>query len=164
MKTNQNILSNNNKKNLPSDENYQNFNDFIFSNDIKIMGKLLHRFQHFLNVKDLPGDIVEVGVFKGSGVSSFLKFNEIFCPNSNKKVVGFDIFDVIESKTILKNDKNIDRDSMNVIYNRVDHEDLTLESVTNNLFGDSDDGVSAKSPAKVRFPELPIALNRLEKF
>jgi len=133
MKKNQNILSNGNEKNLPSNDNYQNFNNFIFSDDIKIMGKLLHRFQHFQNVKDLPGDIVEVGVFKGSGVSSFMKFIEIFCPNSNKKVIGFDIFDVTESEKILKSDKDIDRESMNVIYDRVNHVDLTLESVTNNL-------------------------------
>ena len=133
MKKNQSILSNGNEKNLPSNDNYQNFNNFIFSDDIKIMGKLLHRFQHFLNVKDIPGDIVEVGVFKGSGMSSFMKFIEIFCPNSNKKVIGFDIFDVVESENILKSDKDIDRESMNVIYDRVDHNDLTLETVTNNL-------------------------------
>ena len=133
MKKNQSILSNGNEKNLPSNDNYQNFNNFIFSNDIKIMGKLLHRFQHFLNVKELPGDIVEVGVFKGSGMSSFMKFIEIFCPNSNKKVIGFDIFDVVESENVLKSDKDIDRESMNIIYDRVNHNDLTLESVTNNL-------------------------------
>ena len=133
MKKNQSILSNGNEKNLPSNDNYQNFNNFIFSNDIKIMGKLLHRFQHFLNVKELPGDIVEVGVFKGSGISSFMKFIEIFCPNSNKKVIGFDIFDVVESENVLKSDKDIDRESMNIIYDRVNHNDLTLDSVTNNL-------------------------------
>lgn len=133
MKKNQSILSNGNEKNLPSNDNYQNFNNFIFSNDIKIMGKLLHRFQHFLNVKELPGDIVEVGVFKGSGMSSFIKFIEIFCPNSNKKVIGFDIFDVVESENVLKSDKDIDRESMNVIYDRVNHNELTLESVTKNL-------------------------------
>ena len=133
MKKNQSILSNGNEKNLPSNDNYQNFNNFIFSNDIKIMGKLLHRFRHFLNVKELPGDIVEVGVFKGSGISSFMKFIEIFCPNSNKKVIGFDIFDVVESENVLKSDKDIDRESMNIIYDRVNHNDLTLDSVTNNL-------------------------------
>jgi hypothetical protein len=127
------IVSNGNEKNLPSETNYSKFNEFIFSDDIKIMGKMLHRFQHFLNVKDLPGDVVEIGVFKGSGVSSFLKFIEIYCPNSNKKVVGFDIFDVSESKEILKNDKDIDRESMDAVYNRVNPDDLSYKSVKNNL-------------------------------
>lgn len=127
------ILSNNNQKNIPSDTNYKVFNDFVFSNDIKIMGKLLHRFQHFLNIKDLPGDIVEIGVFKGSGVSSFLKFIEIYCPNSNKKVIGFDIFGVDKSTKVLSSDTELDNISMNAIYNRVHHGDLSLESVTENL-------------------------------
>ena len=123
------VLSNGNQKNLPEDSIYNTFNEFIFSTDVKILGKLLHRFQHFLNVKDLPGDIVEIGVFKGSGISSFLKFIDIFCNTSNKKVIGFDIFNVKKSKEILDNDKEIDRDSMNFIYDRVDHNDLSLKSV-----------------------------------
>lgn len=41
-------ICNNNPKNMPSQELYDNFNNFIFSTDIKVMGKLLHRFR-FLN-------------------------------------------------------------------------------------------------------------------
>jgi hypothetical protein len=43
-------------------------------------------------VKDIPGDIVECGVYKGSGLYSFLKLKNIFNPNSSKKVIGFDFF------------------------------------------------------------------------
>ena len=79
-----NTIYNHNLKNVSSDSNYKSFNDFIFSNDIKIIGKLLHRYDFFNKVKDLPGDIVEVGVFKGSGIATFSKFIEIYCPNSKK--------------------------------------------------------------------------------
>lgn len=54
-------VSNSSMKNMPSEEVYKSFNDFIFSNDIKVLGKLLHRFEFFNKVKHLPGDIVEVG-------------------------------------------------------------------------------------------------------
>ena len=126
-------ISNENKLNIIEQNTYEKFNDFIFSDDLKLTGKLLHRFEHFLKVKDLPGDIVEVGVFKGSGISSFMKFIEIYCPNSNKKVVGFDIFDTVEAKEILEKDSEIDKDNMIVVYDRVSSNDLTLESVTNRL-------------------------------
>lgn len=126
-------ITNNNVKNLPSGDNYKNFNNFIFSDDTKLIGKMLHRFEHFLNVKDLPGDIVEMGVFKGSGVSSFLKFIEIYCPNSNKKVVGFDIFDVTDSNEILNKDSKLDKDSMNTVFNRVQLDELSLESVSKRI-------------------------------
>ena len=123
-------ISNENKLNEIEQSVYDKFNNFIFSDDLKLTGKLLHRFEHFLNVKDLPGDIVEVGVFKGSGISKFI---EIYCPNSNKKVIGFDIFDTVDANEILEKDGGVDKDSMFVVYDRVGYEDLTLESVTNRL-------------------------------
>ena len=126
-------ISNQNKLNDIPQNVYDKFNEFIFSDDIKLTGKLLHRFEYFLKVKDLPGDIVEVGVFKGSGISSFMKFIEVYCSNSNKKVIGFDIFDTVEAKEILDKDGDTDKDNMIVVYDRVGSDDLTLESVTERL-------------------------------
>ena len=71
-------IYNNNSKNIVSEQVYNSFNDFIFSNDTKVLGKLLHRYNFFNRIIDLPGDIVEVGVFKGSGIATFSKFIEIF--------------------------------------------------------------------------------------
>jgi hypothetical protein len=51
-------ICNMNQKNMPSNDVYKSFNEFIFSSDIKLLGKLLHRFEFFQKVKDLPGDIV----------------------------------------------------------------------------------------------------------
>jgi hypothetical protein len=126
-------LSNYDVRNLPDNSVFEAFNKFIFSKDIKVIGKLLHRFRFFEMVKDLPGDIVEVGVFKGSGVATFQKFIEIFCTNSIKKVIGFDIFDVEKSKIILSNDSATDKSEMIKVYDRVEHESLTLQSVTQRL-------------------------------
>lgn len=122
-------ICNNNPKNMPSDFVYNSFNNFIFSDDIKVIGKLLYRYNFFQQSKHLPGDIVELGVFKGSGVSTFLKFIEIFCPHSNKKIIGFDLFD--------KNNKTIDEykngERMNTVYSKVDESELTLDSVKKRL-------------------------------
>lgn len=126
-------ITNENKLNNVSTDTYKAFNDFIFSEDLKLTGKLLHRFKHFLEVQHLPGDIVEVGVFKGSGMSSFLKFIEIFCPNSNKKVIGFDIFNREESSAILNKDSKLDKDAMNAVYDRVSDSELRLEAVHKRL-------------------------------
>lgn len=128
-----NTIYNHNLKNVSSDSNYKSFNDFIFSNDIKIIGKLLHRYDFFNKVKDLPGDIVEVGVFKGSGIATFSKFIEIYCPNSNKNIIGFDIFDPQNSATVLNKDNANDKENMNIVYSRISNEDRTLESVTQKL-------------------------------
>jgi hypothetical protein len=125
-------ICNKNVKNMPSDEVYKSFNDFIFSSDIKILGKLLHRFDFFNKVKHIPGDIVEIGVFKGSGIATFSKFIEIYCSNSNKKIIGFDIFSS-NSETILNIDGEYDKQKMNIVYSKTDKEDLTIERVENRL-------------------------------
>ena len=40
-------ICNNNIKNMPSQDLYDSFNSFIFDKDIKVLGKLLHRFKFF---------------------------------------------------------------------------------------------------------------------
>ena len=129
-------ICNNNIKNMPSQELYDSFNSFIFSKDIKVLGKLLHRFQFFELTKHLAGDIIELGVFKGSGVATFVKFLEIYCPNSNKKVIGFDIFN--SKNKIIDNFEN--GDLMKIVYNKVQDDELCLDIITqkiNNINSDN---------------------------
>jgi hypothetical protein len=81
--------------NIPQ-ELFDSFNSFIMSNDKKVFNKLISKSLLYDKVKDIPGDIVECGVFKGSGLYSFLKLKNIFNPNSSKKVIGFDFFNTNE--------------------------------------------------------------------
>ncbi len=118
---------------MPSDDTYKSFNEFIFSNDIKLIGKLLHRYDFFKMTRDLPGDIVEIGVFKGSGIATFSKFVDIYCPRSNKKILGFDIFDDSSKEDILNKDCSFDKEMMNVVYSKVDKSELSITSVENRL-------------------------------
>jgi hypothetical protein len=128
-----NSISNFTKKNECEQEVYDAYNNFIFSSDIKVLGKLIHRYKFFELIKDLPGDLVEIGVFKGSGVASFQKFLEIFCPNSIKKVIGFDFFDASEPDIILEKDSTKDISEMKKVYNRVNISDLSIKSVQSRL-------------------------------
>lgn len=125
-------IYNNNTKIMTENVTYDAFNTFIFSSDIKVIGKLLHRFDFFKQTMTLPGDIVEIGVFKGSGVASFAKFVEIYCPNSNKKIIGFDLFKNNDQQ-ILDNYEANDKIQMNTVYSRVDSDDLTIKSVSKRL-------------------------------
>jgi len=89
-----------------SQELFDSFNTFILSDDTKVFNKLIARTIIYNQVKDIPGDIVECGVFKGTGIYTFLKLKRIFNPNSNKKVIGFDFFDNKNLITTLDNDIN----------------------------------------------------------
>lgn len=71
-------------------ELYDSFNDFILSNDTKLFNKLLTRGLMYNKVKDIPGDIVECGVFKGSGFYTFLKLKRALNPNTSKKIMIYE--------------------------------------------------------------------------
>lgn len=116
---------------IPPDEIYDNFNKFIFSNDIRIIGKLLQRYRFYLLTSHLPGDIVEVGVFKGSGIATWLKFLEIYAPHTNKKVVGFDFF---SSTDTFNYTNNIEcGNQLNNVINRVNPDDLSFENIKKTI-------------------------------
>jgi hypothetical protein len=106
-------------------KNYDSFNDFIFSNDRNIFNKLYSRIQFYEMTKHLNGDIVECGVFKGSGLLTWLKILSMNEPNSIKKVLGFDFFD---SSFVDDLEKGIDRDTMKQVFTRV--QDLNLSDIS----------------------------------
>ena len=72
---------------------------------------------------------MELGVFKGTDVAIFIKFLEIYFPNSNKKVIRFDIFNP-ENKII---DTFENGHTMKIVYNKTKKNDLSLECVTDKL-------------------------------
>lgn len=93
---------------------FDNFNSFILSNDKKVFNKLISRTLIYNAVKDIPGDIVECGVFKGTGLYTFLKLKNIFNPNSSKKVIGFDFFNTEELISSIND--NLDKQAMDTLF------------------------------------------------
>jgi hypothetical protein len=74
------------------DKIFKAYNYLIESNDLERLKKILARYELFKLSEDIPGDIIECGVFKGTGHIFWLKLLNIFDPNSLKKVIGFDTF------------------------------------------------------------------------
>lgn len=63
-----------------------------FGRRMHVMKAFAH-YEVFQKVRDLPGDIVECGVYKGASLLSFARFLETFCPGDRtRKVLGFDHF------------------------------------------------------------------------
>ena len=98
---------------------YDAFNDFIFSPDIRVISKLIARIRLFEQIKDVPGDVVECGVFKGSGILSWLKIKKILVPNSFKKVIGFDFF---ETDALINSLSGNDKVRMNELFEERSYE------------------------------------------
>ncbi|MBI4804293.1 MAG: class I SAM-dependent methyltransferase [Desulfovibrio sp.] len=57
------------------------------------LARFLVHYELFKKVHELPGAIVDLGVFRGASTFTFAKLCEIFCPTDVRKVVyGFDTF------------------------------------------------------------------------
>jgi len=95
-------------------EFFDNFNGFILNKDRRIFNKLIARTLIYNEIKDIPGDIVECGVFKGTGLYTFLKLKYVLNPNSSKKIVGFDFFNTEELLTSISNLH--DKETMDVLF------------------------------------------------
>jgi hypothetical protein len=68
-------------------------NDFYLSCDITRISKILAAYELYKMVCDLPGHVVECGVFKGSSLSRFAMFRSLFGNVYSRKIIAFDIFD-----------------------------------------------------------------------
>lgn len=71
---------------------WEAYNLLLSGPDAERLRKLLARHELFRLSQHVPGDVVECGVFKGSGLMLWLKLLHIYCPGSAKRVIGFDTF------------------------------------------------------------------------
>ena len=67
-------------------------NNFYLSCDITRISKILSHYEIYKMIKEVPGEIVECGVFKGASFLRFAMFREIFGNPFSKKIIGFDTF------------------------------------------------------------------------
>tara|TARA_B100000949_G_scaffold234632_1_gene254270 strand:- start:198 stop:896 length:699 start_codon:yes stop_codon:yes gene_type:complete len=90
-----NLVKKNEKVFSSESENelWDHYNSLLLSTDISRIRKLITRYDLFRKSLNVPGDVVECGVFKGTGLMYWLKLLEIYSPASQKRIIGFDTFD-----------------------------------------------------------------------
>jgi hypothetical protein len=67
-------------------------NDFYMSCDPSRMAKVIAQYELYKMTMDIPGVIMECGIFKGTSLSRFAMFRELLGNTSSKKIIGFDVF------------------------------------------------------------------------
>src|SRR5690625_3544359 len=79
-------------------------NNFYLSCDNTRLSKILAHFKLFEMARDLPGAIIECGVFKGSSLVRFAGFRDLFGNPFSHKIIGFDVFDEFPT-TVFEEDR-----------------------------------------------------------
>jgi len=109
---------------------YNAYNDFIFSKDKRVFNKMTKRIELYIDVKEIFGDIVEFGVFKGAGLALWLKLREMYETNSLTKVIGFDYF---APEELLSDLSGNNQKLMTDVLVRAKNEELSVEGVSKKL-------------------------------
>lgn len=68
------------------------YNTLLLSENTDRIKKLIARYEIFKKAIEVPGDIVECGVFKGVGFMYWLKLLKLFSAEEQRMVIGFDTF------------------------------------------------------------------------
>lgn len=67
-------------------------NNFYHTCDVSRIGKAMAHYELYKMSHDIPGAIVECGVFKGVSLIRFAMFRELLSTSTSKKIIGFDVF------------------------------------------------------------------------
>ena len=79
--------------------------NFYLSCDITRISKILSHYEIYKMIKEVPGEIIECGVFKGASYLRFAMFREIFGNPFSKKIIGFDTFSKFPETTFQDDNK-----------------------------------------------------------
>lgn len=76
------------------DENkaFEYENGFYLTSEPYRMGNILAHYELYKKILDIPGDVMELGVFKGGSLLQFCTFRELLENENSRKIVGFDMF------------------------------------------------------------------------
>ena len=80
-------------------------NNFYLSCGITRISKILSHYEIYKMIKEVPGEIIECGVFKGASYLRFAMFREIFGNPFSKKIIGFDTFSKFPETTFQDDNK-----------------------------------------------------------
>jgi len=84
---------------------YEYETGFNLTSDTERFGKLLTHYELYKKIINLPGEIVECGVFRGTSLTRFATFRRMFETDASKKIIGFDNFDDVYPDTEWEEDQ-----------------------------------------------------------
>ncbi len=80
-------------------------NNFYLKSNVSRLNKALCQYELFKQTSNIPGDIIECGVFKGISLIRLLTFRDLLIKKVKKKVIGFDAFGKFPKQKIKEDQK-----------------------------------------------------------
>ena len=155
------------KKKLNLKSNFDYENAYMLSAPVERIGKLFSRFELFNKIKDIPGEIVECGVFKGSSLSQFVKLRALYGHSSSKRIIAFDTFGKFptkcssDDKKYLKNftdeagDQSIEKNELLRIFKKLGV-DNNLDLIKGNILKTLPNFIKANKHLKISLLHVDV--------
>lgn len=80
-------------------------NGFYLTCETSRIGKFLNHLEIYKKILELPGDILEFGVYKGTSIVRLLSFRNLLENETSRKVFGFDIYGKFPDSLELESDR-----------------------------------------------------------
>lgn len=80
-------------------------NGFILTSEKYRLGNILAHYELYKKITELPGDLIELGVFKGNSLIQFATFRELLENEKSRKIIGFDAFGKFPETSMVESDK-----------------------------------------------------------
>src|SRR5690606_14241731 len=94
----------------------------------------LAHYELYKKIIGLPGDVIELGVFKGSSIIQFSTFRELLENEKSRKIIGFDVFGEFPKTGDLESDnKFIDKWNSDFIGDFPTEEDIYKSLAHKNI-------------------------------
>jgi hypothetical protein len=94
-------------------------NGFYLTSASSRIAKSIAHYELYKKIVDLPGEVVECGVFKGASLIRFASYREILESQFSRKIIGFDAFGKFPDNVSMATDKefikNFEADAVNGI-------------------------------------------------
>ena len=74
------------------DKSWDYENGFYLTSNVKRLSKAIAHYELYKSIVDLPGHVLEFGVFKGTSLIRFLTYRDMLESSNSRKVIGFDVF------------------------------------------------------------------------
>lgn len=88
------------------DQKWDYENGFYLTCETGRLGKLLNHLEIYKKILDLPGDVLEFGVYKGTSLVRLLSFRDLLEHQGSRKIVGFDAFGKFPDDLELEEDRD----------------------------------------------------------
>ena len=74
------------------DKSWDYENGFYLTSHITRLSKMLAHYELYKSIINLPGQVMEFGVYKGASLIRFATFRDILESSFSRKIIGFDAF------------------------------------------------------------------------